>query len=175
MLMNNNIQQDRKIIYNITSLFWELCKKNSNCYMINNNIPITIFHSETIPITSFQSYVDYIVRRCNFNLRTVIITFITMSKFLQKHNLSPSKLMAHGLFLVSLLLSNKINDDHYYDNNVIAICGGIDLHEMNFLEREFAKNMDYSFWINMEDYVKFLNNINIDYFEKIFNHSIIQN
>lgn len=62
-----------------------------------------------------------------------------MSKFLQKNKLSPLKFIAHRLFLVSLLIANKSSDDIYYNNNTIAFLGGINLEEMNFLEKRICK------------------------------------
>lgn len=63
-----------------------------------------------------------------------------------------SNLTAHRLLLVSILCASKYLDDKGCDNPDYAKAGGITTAELNHLEVEFAKRLDWKFHVKQHDY-----------------------
>jgi hypothetical protein len=63
----------------------------------------------------------------------------------------------HRLFIASVLIAIKYNEDDYYDNNYYAKVGGISLSEMNKLEFEFVKCCGFQFFVELDLYLKYKN------------------
>ena len=54
--------------------------------------------------------------------------------------------------LISLVLAIKIYDDYYYENKYYAKIGGISNKEINNMELEFIKIIEYNLFISEEEY-----------------------
>ena len=60
------------------------------------------------------------------------------------------------LLISAIVLAAKYNDDEFYKNVYYAKVGGITLAEMNTLEALFAELLDYKFFVQTEDFNKYL-------------------
>jgi len=62
------------------------------------------------------------------------------------------------------MLAIKFNEDDYYSNEFYSKVGGITNQELNYLESEAYKLMDYSLWVDLvfyENYEIFLKQFKI--------------
>ena len=66
-----------------------------------------------------------------------------------------NSLTIHRLFLTSLLLASKYNDDLYFNNKFYARVGGIPLKELNALEIEFLNRSKFRLSISNDDFMRF--------------------
>jgi len=58
--------------------------------------------------------------------------------------------------LTSALLTSKFYNDLYYGNHFAAFNGGVPLEEMNLLELEFLKIMEWSLHVDLSEYEFYL-------------------
>ncbi len=59
------------------------------------------------------------------------------------------------ILLASVLLSIKYNEDDFYSNTFYAKVGGISLKEINLLEFEFMKLIQFNLFVQEEVYLKY--------------------
>jgi hypothetical protein len=50
------------------------------------------------------------------------------------------------------LVTSKFYNDVFYGNHFVAYIGGVHLEEMNLLEVEFLKFIDWKVWVSAEEY-----------------------
>jgi hypothetical protein len=56
----------------------------------------------------------------------------------------------YRLILSAVLLTSKFYNDVFYGNHFLAFVGGISLPEMNLLEAEFLKLVNWALWVAPE-------------------------
>jgi hypothetical protein len=56
----------------------------------------------------------------------------------------------YRLILSAVLLTSKFYNDVFYGNHFLAFVGGISLPEMNLLEAEFLKLVNWALWVTPE-------------------------
>lgn len=56
------------------------------------------------------------------------------------------------LILTAALLTSKFYNDVFYGNHFVAYIGGVHLEEMNLLEVEFLKFIDWRLWVDPSEY-----------------------
>jgi Cyclin len=61
--------------------------------------------------------------------------------------------------LTAALLTSKFYNDVFYGNHFAAYIGGVPLEEMNLLELEFLKIVDWSLWVDPSEYEFYLQGI----------------
>ena len=59
------------------------------------------------------------------------------------------------LILTSVLLTSKFYNDIFYGNHFVAYVGGVNLEEMNLLEAEFLKFLDWKLWVDISEYERY--------------------
>ncbi len=58
---------------------------------------------------------------------------------------------AHRVLLVALVLAIKFLDDQYYSNGYYANVGGVELEELNELERRMLVGLDHRLWVEPDE------------------------
>lgn len=56
------------------------------------------------------------------------------------------------MILVTILTVHKYYNDHFYLNSYLAHIGGLELKELNHLERMFLEILDFNLSIDIEEY-----------------------
>lgn len=59
-------------------------------------------------------------------------------------------LFVYRLILSAVLLTSKFYNDVFYGNHFLAFVGGVSLPEMNLLEVEFLKLVNWAIWVTPE-------------------------
>lgn len=70
----------------------------------------------------------------------------------EREALQINSLTIHRLILVTILTVHKYYNDHFYLNSYLAHIGGLELSELNHLERMFLEILDFNLSIDIEEY-----------------------
>ena len=54
-----------------------------------------------------------------------------------------------------MIIATKYNEDDFYSNKYYSKVGGINLNELNFLEAEFIKLLNYELFIEYDTFFKY--------------------
>lgn len=115
--------------------------------------PLSFFFSAFLPQIDTHSYIDRIIRysKCS---NTVFPHAIVLLKRLEKQDprlrLSPYNL--HRLVITAVVISAKFIDHAWYSNSYYARVGGIStVGEMNLLEVQMLKLLDYRVLVSMDE------------------------
>jgi hypothetical protein len=54
------------------------------------------------------------------------------------------------LILTAALVTSKFYNDVFYGNNFISYAGGVGLTELNILEKEFMRLLDWNLWVSTD-------------------------
>jgi hypothetical protein len=63
------------------------------------------------------------------------------------------------LILASVLLTSKFYNDVFYGNHFVAFVGGVHPREINLLEIEFLKILQWRLWLDPSEYDFYLRGI----------------
>jgi hypothetical protein len=156
--------------YNINSSRSEcICKFSSKEFLssISNSIECiidkklkavnSIFDNESIPKISIKEYLIRIMKYCKINKSTIVIALVYIDRlpsdfFISMYNI-------HKVILSSILVASKINEDKIHTNYYFAKVGGINLFEMNLLEIDFLKLLEYNLLVDSAAFIQYVNHI----------------
>jgi hypothetical protein len=60
------------------------------------------------------------------------------------------------LILTAVLLASKFYNDVFFGNHFVAYVGGVDLKEINILEKEFLRFLNWKLWVDPGEYEFYL-------------------
>jgi hypothetical protein len=120
-----------------------------------NNILFSNFNAKKVPSITLSSYITRIVKYSNLDESTLICSLIYLDRICETHGLQITELNVHRLILTSIILSIKYNEDDYYSNLHYAKVGGISIIEMNSLEIDFMRGIQYSLFIEEDLFDKY--------------------
>ena len=146
-----------EIIVKLDKVFKEILKDS----LVADNKYLTIFHVSNM---AYISIIDYL-KRMNKHLycsdECFIIAFIYISRINKKMPINLWNI--HRLLITSVLLSQKYLEDITFKNEHFALIGGIQpLMEINKLEIDFLKMIEFNLYVTsqqFEEYLELLNKI----------------
>ena len=122
------------------------------------------FYMKNLPNLTFVDFTKRIFKYLKPESSTIIISLIYIDMFLnidrEKMFLTENNIFK--VYLSSIVLAIKYNEDDFDENDYFAKVGGITLPELNVLEREFVKIINYKLFVNDEVYKNYEDNF-IDY------------
>jgi len=62
------------------------------------------------------------------------------------------KYFIYRLILTAILLASKFYNDVFYGNHYVGYIGGVDLKEINILEKEFLRFINWRLWVDPLEY-----------------------
>lgn len=118
----------------------------------NNN---SIFHAVHPPHISPLDYFRRLTRYA-FCSRSVFVSALYHIRTLANRNIvSVNILSIHRLLVTAVVVAVKSLDDVLYDNAHFAKVGGLDLQELNVLELDMLKALDFRAGVHVEEYQRF--------------------
>eukprot|EP01040_Poterioochromonas_malhamensis_P018184 gene18184-21161_t len=119
------------------------------------NDPLVKFQSSYEPDVSIEYYIQRIFKhsKCSDSCLTIMLVYI--DRLIENHGLVLTKLNAHRMIITSLMVAAKYHDDLFYNNAYFAKLGGIPLPELNMLEVEFLKLLDFSMFVHANLFEKY--------------------
>ena len=131
--------------------------------------PITPFTAMTIPRISLDSYYERwawscvftarILKYSNCSVECLVHSLIYIDRLIQGGEVSVNSLSIHRIILTSVTLAIKYFDDVFYLNSFYSQIGGISVDDLNSLELEFLKDINFSLFVSWEDYQKYHNEL----------------
>ena len=148
--------EELSLVESLSSLIGEIIRKNRYQRLKSNK---TLFYNEDskIPDISISSFIFYIYSYLNLDFSTILLSLISIQRFLNLTKDKLSKNNFHKLFITSCLLNSKHNQEHSYSSKAYAIIGKISNSELIILEKEFFNLIDYKLYVNDEVYQSYFN------------------
>ena len=142
------------LIKSLSLLIDEMIHKNSSK---KNKSKKTAFYfkDSNIPEISVFPYIYNIYTYLNLNFSTILLSLISIKRFLTRTKDELSKHNFYKLFITSCLLNSKQNEDYPYNTVLFAKVGNININELLSLERKFFKIIDYNLYVNEEVYHRY--------------------
>ncbi len=125
----------------------------------------SVFTSKFTPKISIGDFVNKIIKFTKTSETTFILGLIYINRFCKIKDIILTDYNTHRIFLTSILLAKKYNEDNFYSNKFFSKVCGIKLKDLNVMEYNFL--IDISFDL----YVK--NSIIKQFQEKLLNQNII--
>ncbi|KAI8344193.1 hypothetical protein BC941DRAFT_408023 [Chlamydoabsidia padenii] len=115
------------------------------------NFPALLLSKESN--SAFRTFCQQVLAATQLSESVVILGLKYIAKLLDTN---PYMQGADGseyrLFIVSLLLANKFNDDNTFTNKSWSDISGMKLHELNVMELELLTAVDYRLFIRKEEF-----------------------
>ncbi|EIE82106.1 hypothetical protein RO3G_06811 [Rhizopus delemar RA 99-880] len=105
---------------------------------------LTRFHSRSPPNISLSDYLRRIVKYTSIEKSCLLILLIYIDRICESHpHFTVSSLTVHRFLITAVTVSSKSLCDSYCTNSHYAKVGGISTQEINTLELEFLKLIDW--------------------------------
>lgn len=107
------------------------------------------------PSISVKSYLERIAKYANCSGECFVLALVYIDRLIQRNNFVINSLNVHRILITSVMLAAKFFDDHYYNNTYYAKIGGVPRNEMNLLELEFLFLVNFSLYLDPNEYQKY--------------------
>ena len=148
------IFEDIELMDSISSLIEETIKRNIIKKKLSKKTAFFCEESK-IPDISIHNYIYFIYTYLNLELSSIILTLISINRFLELNKDHLSKNNFYKLFITSCLLNSKLNEESSYDYDFYAKAGRIDKNELILLENEYFKMIDHKLFVNEDIYKRY--------------------
>ncbi|KAI9257430.1 cyclin-domain-containing protein [Sporodiniella umbellata] len=126
----------------IADMLTRLISHNDLIPLTPNNL--TRFHSRSPPNISLGDYLRRIVKYTSVEKSCLLILLIYIDRVCDRHpQFTVSSLTAHRFLITAVTVSSKALSDSYCTNSHYAKVGGISTQEINALELEFLRLIDW--------------------------------
>lgn len=129
-----------------------------NCLRFGRKAPEpSVFHALQAPSITPVEYLKRLARYSFCSRSVFVAAFYYLEKIavMKDVDLRINSLSVHRLLLTSVLLATKVIDDVLYDNAHFAKVGGLDVKELNMLELDMLKVLNFRLYIKPEDFEAF--------------------
>jgi len=124
--------------------------------LINQTTPkiqrCKIFDAPEVPEISISEYMDRIIRYTPCSAEVYIMAVILMDRLAMGAGVHITHLNVHRLLFTSILVASKTLDDTTYNNKYHSIVGGLELQDLNTLERRFLNLINYNLNVSFENF-----------------------
>ncbi|XP_068644573.1 cyclin-U1-1-like [Aristolochia californica] len=105
---------------------------------------LSVFQGVRTPGISVSKYLERIYRYTNCSPSCFVVGFVYIDQLLHRH---PDSLLfslnVHRLLVTSIMVASKVLDDAHYNNAFYARVGGVTNSELNKLELELLRLLDF--------------------------------
>ncbi|CAK0903743.1 unnamed protein product [Prorocentrum cordatum] len=85
-----------------------------------------------------------------------VVSLVYLDRLLKRHPwITVGPLTCHRLVLVSVVLAIKFWDDTYYSNSFYSKVGGVQLKDLNNLEKTYLQLLDYRLCVDPREYEEY--------------------
>lgn len=148
-MANNRRTELTELCRLIITAMNDICARNRDA-----QVGRTPFHSMQIPPMSLHDYSKRIFKYSHCSEECFPVTLILISRYLcrQPDSVKLSFYNSHRLFITALMISAKLRDDEYYSNAYYSSIGGVSPAEMNALELQLLKDLDWDLYVDAEEF-----------------------
>jgi hypothetical protein len=158
LLMNLNLIES---ISEILTTILEENKKLDNYKDILKSQNEMIFSSNSIPNISIKDYLIRIQTYSCIEKSTLVLALILIDHLNKKSELILTYYNIHRILFGAILISIKLNEDSYYDNNFYSQIAGVSMKELKIIEYKFLELNNFNVFVDnkeYEQYMKYLEN-----------------
>jgi len=140
---------DEKYEFSLAYIIQQIINKNKKLSIYNEKLiqqKNSIFNLNE-PSVSIQKYLHRIFKYTYLEKSSLIISLIYLDRIC-KYKIFLTNYNIHKLMVISILMAIKYNEDSIYENKFYAKVFGINLKELNELEFEYIKLINFQFFIN---------------------------
>jgi len=112
---------------------------------------VTYFHSRDPPDISVREYVYRIYEHADISMEVMGASMVYMGRLLQSSHIPCNRLTVHRLIISAIILAVKFIEDAVIRNAFFVYIGGLSILELNRMEVEFLKKIDYRLWIDFPE------------------------
>lgn len=150
-----NEELDNTLISRLCSALDEVCTFNTALLLKRGTKDrITRFHASADPNLSVSNYVARMRRYGGASPSCYIAAVVLMDRIAK--SVDPQFLLSyfnvHRLLVTAVLLATKFNDDIYYSNRHWSKVAGVTLRELNILEAEALRLLDWRCMVSVEEF-----------------------
>ncbi|GIX64554.1 cyclin2 related protein [Babesia caballi] len=114
---------------------------------------VTRFNSMVAPPISVSDYVARIARHVRCSNECFVLALVYIERITRMHdNFVVSILNVHRLVITAVMLAAKFSDDVYYSNKFYAQVGGVSVSEINLLEAQFLRMLNFQLYVSTIEY-----------------------
>ena len=118
-----------------------------------------IFNTRKKPVVSFKKFLNRIIRYCQPEPSTLLLSLIYLDKILLKTNIKLTHINGFKLFYGCFVCSMKYNEDRHNTNKFYAKVCGISFNELLMMEYICLKNLEWNLFVDKSTYELYFNNI----------------
>lgn len=123
---------------------------------------LTCFHSVQAPPLSIHRYLLRIARFFQCSNECFVLCLIYIDRIVMLHPEFPiCGLNIHRLVVMSAMIAVKFFDDVYYNNAYYAEVAGMRTKEVNSLEAQFLRLIDWRLHVTPEEYSQYRNHVHM--------------
>lgn len=113
------------------------------------------FDAKQVPEITIMEFLDRFAVYLKTDSSTYFVSYVLIERLAKLNpGLLITPLNVHRLLVTAITVTEKILNDFYWRNTDYAIVGAITNEELNFLEVEFIKGINYDLGIAREEYEK---------------------
>lgn len=133
-----------------------LSKALSRSPLQTKSTTTSIFDAKKEPRISIAGYVARFRKFADCSESCYISALVYLDRLIQCTSYEITPLNVHRLYLATMVLSIKFNEDRYYDNEYYAALGGVDSDELRALEAEMMRLLDFKLFISYSKFRDYL-------------------
>lgn len=145
------------IIQEISKVLNELVTINDSS--INQDCVTSKFDVKKKLKMSISDYIKRAVSNTQAESSTLIVSMILIDRICDTEKVALTGKSVHKLFITSLVLAIKMNEDLIYDLKYYSQVAGIPSRELETLEEEFLKIMDFKVNVKLDEFLDYVNTI----------------
>ena len=107
-----------------------------------------LFYSEEILFSSVEEFILILMNYLHIERSTLIISYISMKKFLRKDKNYLTLNNFERLFLTSCYINAKYNEDQIYDKSRYSRICELTIKELATLENEYCRVIDFRLFVD---------------------------
>jgi hypothetical protein len=149
------------LVNEIAGLIEEIIEKNKVAQQKKSETS-KLFEGRKTTSVSVKRYVNRLLKYFNNEPSSLVICLIYLDRLCEMADIKLSIENFHRIFLVSLVISIKYNEDKYFSNGFYAQIGGITLADFNDLESIFVNFLEFFLFVEegiFNKYVSYLKNL----------------
>jgi hypothetical protein len=140
----------------VVTIMEEILRENSSVKseVINYQKQLT-FYSKKKANINIADYMERLIRYTRCEEASLITSLIYIDRICEETPLVLTESNIFRVVLASLITAIKYNEDEIYSNNFYAKVGGIPRDELDRIEYEFLKLINYSLYIKSDTFQKY--------------------
>ena len=121
----------------------------------------TTFHGLCLPDIPLSDYLERILDHGRISNSTLIIALIYLDRLITTSTtvVRITNWTVHRTLLAAAVLAGKFHNDDYYTNSHMASVGGVTLKELNAMELELIRDLQFNLWVSPEIFSKYEDSI----------------